>query len=701
MSYRLMCFILLFVFLPYQVSARGPLSLNHHIPADVMPPQVAPDHPDWLQRHQHQVNRHAWQTFIALMWPALTDRGQPDVGALFGKPGHRVWETWKEQVEVYPADGSVPPPWQAPETIPAACRTQPDQPVRHLHRNEKVDDVLDAINQAAKADATLPGTLTDQQGKVVRYEIRMNRIAFDYIVQNQLYNGNRQAEVNQIQFPDGAMLIKAAWRELTPATSARTRRHFMTRRACICEGEACHTADVALVGFHIMHKTPTARQWIWSTFEHQANVRRSHGLAASFHQPRCRGDHCVPNSQTPIGTPNQVTQVLSMPRNLRNLNNRMHRWLKKAGSVLHRYRLMSAQWPLPQSGSEKPTVFHAQPRFAANTTMETFTQASSSCMGCHAMARSLKPDQFVSSDFTFTLNNARPTPSGAICASYSYSNSIGCSDRTILFNPDELSAYSAAQAAQITRGHQLTSHTYEQLPTHVGNQLHCRSCHLHAGGVPEASWWVNMRQAYVSQDVAVQTASPAAALQGRINQCFERSLHGQALCTPASRKDGTIDVGNCDINPDMSAIIAYMDWLTETYDQRHPCAEPGQCGSTPRGFPALTQDNVLGHVSEGQAVFAQKCAFCHNREGQGRYASETYFRPALWGDHSYPSIAGMGKPEKLARFLRWNMPYGSGGLLTDQEAQDLACFIDAQQRPGKAMTGDSNSSQCVPAVLDK
>ena len=701
MPYILMSLILSVALLPYQASARSLLQLNHQIPADVVPSQVAPDHPDWLQRHQHQVNRHAWQTFIALMWPALTDRGRPDIGALFGKPTHRVWETWKEQIEVYPVDGSAPLPWRVPETIPATCQTQPGQPLRHLHRNEKVDDVLDAINQAAKADATLPGTLTDQYGKVVRYEIRMNRTVFDYIVQNQLYNGNQQAEVEQIQFPDGAMLIKAAWRELTTATSAQDRQRFMTRKACICDGDACHIADVALVGFHIMHKTASAPQWIWSTFEHKANVRRSHGLPASFRRPRCQGEYCAPNSQTPTGTPNQVTQVLPMSRSLRNLNHRVHRWLKKADSVLHNYRLMSAQWPLPQSDAEKPTVFHAQPRFAANTTMETFTQDTSSCMGCHAMARSMKPDQFVSSDFTFTLNNAHPTPDSAICASYSYSNSIGCSEQTILFNPAALSSYPAAQAEQITRGHQLLSHTYEQLPEHVGNKLHCRSCHLHAGGVPEASWWVNMRQAYVSQDAAVQAASPAAALQGRINQCFERSLHGKALCTPASAQDGTIDAGNCDTNPDMSAMIAYMDWLTDTYHQQHPCPEPGQCPPTPRGFPALTQDNVIGRVSVGQAIFEQKCAFCHNSEGQGRYASGTYFRPALWGDHSYPAIAGMGKPEKLARFLRWNMPYGSGGLLTDQEAQDLACFIDAQPRAGQATRSDSNSSQCVPTVLDQ
>lgn len=37
----------------------------------------------------------------------------------------------------------------------------------------------------------------------------------------------------------------------------------------------------------------------------------------------------------------------------------------------------------------------------------------------------------------------------------------------------------------------------------------------------------------------------------------------------------------------------------------------------------------------------------------------------------------------LAAFVHANMPYGNGGALTVQEAWDVACFVDAQSRPGK------------------
>lgn len=68
--------------------------------------------------------------------------------------------------------------------------------------------------------------------------------------------------------------------------------------------------------------------------------------------------------------------------------------------------------------------------------MESFAQKTSSCIGCHAMARTLKPDTFVSADFTFTLNNAKPHPTDAICDKYISSESMSCSKKIIQFNEE-------------------------------------------------------------------------------------------------------------------------------------------------------------------------------------------------------------------------------------------------------------------------
>jgi thiosulfate dehydrogenase len=39
-------------------------------------------------------------------------------------------------------------------------------------------------------------------------------------------------------------------------------------------------------------------------------------------------------------------------------------------------------------------------------------------------------------------------------------------------------------------------------------------------------------------------------------------------------------------------------------------------------------------------------------------------------------------PMMLAQFISWNMPWGAGGLVTDQEAWDLEAYIHAHARPG-------------------
>jgi thiosulfate dehydrogenase len=40
-------------------------------------------------------------------------------------------------------------------------------------------------------------------------------------------------------------------------------------------------------------------------------------------------------------------------------------------------------------------------------------------------------------------------------------------------------------------------------------------------------------------------------------------------------------------------------------------------------------------------------------------------------------------PGDLAAFIRWNMPLGAGGMLTDQEAWNLEAYIHSKRRPKK------------------
>ena len=123
--------------------------------------------------------------------------------------------------------------------------------------------------------------------------------------------------------------------------------------------------------------------------------------------------------------------------------------------------------------------------------------------------------------------------------------------------------------------------------------------------------------------------------------------------------------------------MAYMEFLTQVYDALK-LPPP-----VPTGFPTIPTST--GEYCSGEKTFAQKCAVCHGLNGQGRYGGGLYFRPALWGPYSFNVSAGMFKtPLDLAEFLKSNMPLGSGGQLTDQEAWNLEAFIHGHPRPGQA-----------------
>ncbi len=638
--------------------------LNGELPQDVEG-QLRQSNLNVVQR---ATDIFAWQQFIALNWPASSNRrGDPDHDRPLDATGPRVWETWMEASDVYRSDGLPPPAWTDASgggpspTGPGAGNS----PVKQLFRLSKVHHLLDDAFQPTSASGAFPDTLTDQHGHLVHYEIRMNRILYEYVVKQGLFRADRQAAVTHISVPVGSILIKAAWREMEPGEESR----FYTTTADLLDpdgptGSAPRRRQVGLVGLHAMQKTASAPQWIWTTYEQVDNVE---GPAPSFRNLRC--SNCLTNQQGPAGFPNQVTRLTPIPArdpdcarpeesndNLQALNRRIQAALPD--SVWRNYALVGAQWPLPSmstpgrtsagSAQEPTTVFSVRPPLLANTTMETYIQATSSCMGCHAMARSSNPNRYVSSDFSFTFSEALPR----------------LSDPRILPPPSRPGTlWDRQNWNSVLRGYALSTATYEELPAQVPTaRLHCASCHLDAGGNLQASPWLGMTKKYnypLTED-----------LQRRINLCFTQSLNGR----PLPLRDG---------DPTMHAFIVYMQWLDE-----QAAARGLQPPAT--AFPPMA--TLSGDGQRGGMIFRQKCAFCHDSRGQGRYQNGLYFRPALWGAQSFNRQAGLAETTKMAPFLKANMPHRFGGALTDQEAWDLAAFIDRQERPEGPSEGGATAT---------
>ncbi len=229
------------------------------------------------------------------------------------------------------------------------------------------------------------------------------------------------------------------------------------------------------------------------------------------------------------------------------------------------------------------------------------------------------------------------------------------------FVPDEKGIPDGELGARIRRGKQLVTRTREELPDYVGNGLHCTSCHLGAGTQKNAGPWVGllgMFPEYRARNAQTNT------IEDRVNDCFERSMNGRVI-----PKD----------SPAMAAIVAYISFLSQDVPKGREIEGRG----FPRLKPAPKPDR-----ERGKGVYATRCASCHGAEGGGLSGPDgAYTFPALWGDRSFNIGAGMARLHTAAAFVKWNMPLGQGGTLSDQDAYDVADYFIHQPRPdfaGKA-----------------
>lgn len=208
---------------------------------------------------------------------------------------------------------------------------------------------------------------------------------------------------------------------------------------------------------------------------------------------------------------------------------------------------------------------------------------------------------------------------------------------------------------QIRLGYEIVVNTQEYARPYVGNRLNCTNCHLDGGLNPNAASFVGLAAVYPeyrSRNARVNT------LADRINECFERSLNGRAL-TPDSSK--------------LRAVVAYISWLSR--------GVPSGATLPWRGLQRIDSRRLLDPAN-GKQVFAGKCAFCHGFDGQGTMAA-----PPVWGPQSYNIGAGMARVSVAAAFIKANMPRSWGWSLSDDDAYDVAAYINAQPRPdfpGKA-----------------
>ncbi len=199
-----------------------------------------------------------------------------------------------------------------------------------------------------------------------------------------------------------------------------------------------------------------------------------------------------------------------------------------------------------------------------------------------------------------------------------------------------------------------------------GNNLNCSSCHLDGGTRPYAAPFIGVWGSYPNFRKRENTLG---TLEDRVNGCMERSMNGKKL--PVDGKE-------------MKAILAYIKFLNKNVPVKNKIE--GQ------GFASINAPDRPADIQKGQVVYAQQCARCHGEKGRGLRNGKPgdakgYLYPPLWGNESFNDGAGMHRVLTAARFIKANMPYGTPvgkPVLTDEEAYDVAAYINSFPRPEKA-----------------
>ncbi|MGV3685039.1 MAG: c-type cytochrome [Daejeonella sp.] len=241
------------------------------------------------------------------------------------------------------------------------------------------------------------------------------------------------------------------------------------------------------------------------------------------------------------------------------------------------------------------------------------------------------------------------------------------------WQPPGANTIPVGQAGEMIRyGKELIAHTSTYLGpkgkvANISNGMNCQNCHLDAGTKPFGN---NYSAVYSTYPKFRARSGTKESIEKRINDCFERSLNGKPL--PSTGRE-------------MQAMLAYMKWLGTGVKN----------GDTPEGagLQKLAFLDRAADPKKGSAVYSGKCISCHGKIGEGLLNPDntSYTYPPLWGENSYNDGAGLYRIVSFAGFVKNNMPLGAtheNPQLTDEEAWDIAAYVNSQPRPHKNQVKD-------------
>lgn len=405
------------------------------VPVDVANAGNNPSQNDWYDL--------AWQTFIALNWPAVapsstSNPGQPNTAQTLGTSSAgafipTVWLTYRDLGSTMLANGADPGTWGSVpfEPVPQGCKPVQSGTVAAgfqpmvLDRVSKFDSTVNDFIEQDDINEASGNPLIDQLGRYVVYDVRLSQSEYTYIQQNGYYDAVNQ--INAFQAPNtgiqpfpktgqetsfnpplpsyaqfGALEVKASWRVLDPTKDDVSRFYTQTGYFLQPDGTTCEgPALFGLVGLHILRLTPTTPStWYWASFEQVDNTQVPSGSSfkPSFAEPGTVDGDCdsATYNQAPAAvtgnipwtstnTPVDVCRVFAIGSAVQAANQKWQGQSPVQGTVWQYYQLVDTINPSVQGGPSfsfpNNTTATVNTNTMANTTLETYSQGTTAQPG--------------------------------------------------------------------------------------------------------------------------------------------------------------------------------------------------------------------------------------------------------------------------------------------------------------------------------
>lgn len=407
------------------ITAQQDSLLTGNIPTEVVFPGGASVDP---VTNRPAFDEFSWQTFIALCWPVKSDSAgvplnpnDPSTFLSMNNTTKVVWTSYKNQWDLFNQGNNVPSAWNDPNDPIGVCDSSS---VKHNF----------LASMAGELNESFSVPLVDQDSNYVYFEIRYNKVQYNFVRNNGLYDNKKLQDYQashdgQVQMPistetgEGSIMVKAAWKVLGDNDRDIEHRYYVINENVFdpVSGE-CKIMKLGLVGFHIAQKVDDFSQWVWSSFEQIDNVPNDNGgnVANTFDNgtdtpptgiqgfANKPGDTIYSNKsdRVPVQV-NRLNPIPTTPSGNSTVDINAKYQALVAGTWMQYYELVITQWPTDDTsfklaGTNRATYptdcGQAFPvSGCVNITMETYfqsledaapaapfaTSGGNSCMGCH------------------------------------------------------------------------------------------------------------------------------------------------------------------------------------------------------------------------------------------------------------------------------------------------------------------------------